>query len=148
LFIFVSDHLAREEEDEEREPTHLINLLSNINKPNLLHPRLPSIRRVHILAKLLRRSVHVLYSFKKALRLEMCLVVRVRVDVDRRNLKVPAGLQVLERFLEEVVVVADEALELAPVDVVEGLAVGPGEFEVVDFEAAVWGDPGWFIELV
>jgi hypothetical protein len=40
-----------------------------------------------------------------------------------------------------VVVVADEALQLAPVDVVEGLAVGPGEFEVVDFEAAVWGDP-------
>jgi hypothetical protein len=71
----------------------------------------------------------------------MCLVVRVRVDVHRRNLKVPAGLQVLERFLEQVVVVADEAFQLAPVDVIEGLAVRPGEFEVVDFEAAVWGDP-------
>jgi hypothetical protein len=50
--------------------------------------------------------------------------------------------------LEQVVVVADEAFQLAPVDVVEGLAVRPGEFEVVDFEAAVWGDPGWVIELV
>jgi hypothetical protein len=43
--------------------------------------------------------------------------------------------------LEQVVVVADEAFQLAPVDVIEGLAVRPGEFEVVDFEAAVWGDP-------
>jgi hypothetical protein len=27
-------------------------------------------------------------------------------------------------------------------DVIERLAVGPGQFEVVDLEAAIWRDPG------
>ena len=42
---------------------------------------------------------------------------------------------------EEVVVVADEAFQLAAVDEVECLAVGPGGLEVVDLETAVRGDP-------
>jgi hypothetical protein len=40
-------------------------------------------------------------------------------------------------------VVADGPFEFAPMDEVEGLAVGPNLFKVVHFEAAVWGNPGF-----
>lgn len=44
-------------------------------------------------------------------------------------------------LVEDVVVVAHESFQFAPMDKVEGFVVGPDLFKVVDFEAAVRGDP-------
>lgn len=72
----------------------------------------------------------------------MRIVVGVGVDLERVDFKVSFRCEMFESLLEDVVVVADEAFELAAVDIVEVLAVGPGLFVVVDFEAAVGGNPG------
>lgn len=71
----------------------------------------------------------------------MCTVVGENVYGHRRNLKVTSWLQVAEGLAEDVVVVADETFELAAVDEVEGLVVGPDLLEVVDLETAVRGYP-------
>lgn len=81
-------------------------------------------------------------SFEQAFGLEMRLVIGVGVDLERGDFKVSVGREVFKGLLEDVVVVADETFEFATVDVVEISAVGPGFFVVVDFEAAVGGDPG------
>lgn len=86
--------------------------------------------------------MHEVNSLDKALGLEMRLVIGVCVDLEGIDFKVSIGHEVFKGLLEDVVVVADKAFEFATVDVVEVFAVGPGLFVVVDFEAAVGGDPG------
>lgn len=86
--------------------------------------------------------MHEINSFNKTFGLEVRLVIGVGVDLKRVDFKVSVRREMFESLLEHVVVVADEAFEFAAVDVVEVFAVGPGLFVVVDFEAAVGGDPG------
>lgn len=65
------------------------------------------------------------------------------VDLKRGDFKVSVRREVLVSLSENVIVVADEALEFAAVDVIKLFAVGPGLFEIVDFKTAVGRDPGW-----
>ena len=113
----------------------------HIDKPGLLHAALPGVHGSHALAELVGRSVHVFDRFHEALGLVVGAVVGRRDDLDGGNLEPSVGLQVGQSLREQVVVVADETFQLAAVDEVERLAVGPGGFVVVDFEAAVGGDP-------
>lgn len=57
------------------------------------------------------------------------------------QLEPAAGGQVVVGLLEELLVVGDAAAEFTGVDVVEGPAVGPFRFEVVDLEDAVGRGP-------
>lgn len=77
----------------------------------------------------------------------MGVVVGVGVDVERGDLEPAAWFEVAKGFAEDVVVVADEAFELAAVDVVKGLVVRPCGFKVVDFKAAVGGGPALLVSL-
>lgn len=86
--------------------------------------------------------MHVLHTLQQARRLQVRVVIRVRVDFQRRDLEVSVWSQVLVRLSEQPRVVADAAFEFATVDVVEVLAVVPVLLEVVDLEATVGWDPG------
>ena len=87
--------------------------------------------------------MQVLDDLLHALCAKMRAVIRVGVNVERGNLEPAAGFERFEGLTEDVVVVADGPLEFAPMDEVEGLAVGPDLFKVVYFEAAVRGNPGF-----
>ena len=49
----------------------------------------------------------------------------------------------LEALLHQARPVPDRDGHAAAVDIVELLRIGPVGFDVVDFEADVWGDPVW-----
>lgn len=69
------------------------------------------------------------------------VVVGEEVEFDGLHFEVAVGVEVGVALGEEVRDVGKHAFEFAAVDVVEFAGVGPGGFEVVDFEAAVWWGP-------
>lgn len=71
----------------------------------------------------------------------MRAIVGGREDSNRGDFEPAARGQMFVCLAEDMVVVAHESFQFAPVDKVEGFVVGPDLFKVVDFEAAVRGDP-------
>lgn len=98
---------------------YFVDFLFNIRKPQFFHPRLPGRNRRHLLAKGLGGFVHQPDRFDKVLGARVRVVVRGRHHANRRDFEPAAWGQVVVRLLEDVVVVAHESFQFAPVDKVE-----------------------------
>lgn len=129
------------------ESAYFVDFLCDIDKTRLFHSLLPRRRCGHILAEFLGRTVHPLDGFQHTGGLEVCAVVGICVDVKRGDFKPASGREVFQGLLKDTVVVPDEALELAAMDIVKFLAVGPGLLEIVDLKTAIGRNPDRLIDV-
>lgn len=68
-------------------------------------------------------------------------VVGEEVEFDGLHFEVTVRVEVCVALGKEFVDAGEHSFQFAAVDEVEFAGVGPGGFEVVDFEAAVWWGP-------
>lgn len=121
---------------------YLVDVLLDVHKARLLHLVPPCGHRRHILSELLRCFMHALDAYHHALGLEVGTIIGKAVHLDGRNFEPATRFEILVCLTEQSFVIANESLQFSSVDIVEGLAVGPGLLEIVDFEPAVGWDPG------
>lgn len=102
---------------------YFVDFFRDVDETSLFNPFLPRWHGVHVLAKGLGRLVDQPNGFAHVLRPEMRVIVRGREDLDRGDFKPPIWGKVVVRLSKNVVVVAHESFEFAPMNVVKGFAI-------------------------
>lgn len=102
---------------------YFVDFFRDVDESRLFNPFLPRRHGAHVLAKGLGRLVDQANDFDHVLRPEMRVIVRGREDLDRGDFKPPIWGEVVVRLSKNVVVVAHESFEFAPMNVVKRFTI-------------------------